>query len=81
MNLNIDINNHFEQKCQFENKYEQPIWTEIWTIILIKKMNNHFEQKYEESNWTKLWTVNLSRKSDLNNFITNQFGQKYHQLF
>ena len=78
--LNKNLMNLFEQKCQFENRYKQAVWTGIWTDSFLKKMNNHSEQKYEQSIWTTIWTVNLSKNFNKNKYANNHFGQNYQQL-
>ena len=45
---------------QLEQKYEQSIWTEKWTFILIKNMNKFFEQTCEELSWTDIETNSLN---------------------
>ena len=46
---------------QFEQIFEQPIWTETWTGILNRNMKIQFKQIYELSIKTDVWTINLNR--------------------
>ena len=68
INLNRFINNQFERNYQqLTKKSKQPTWTDISTINLNRKINNHFWTKNEQSIWTKTWTSILNRK------LINQF--------
>ena len=78
-----NLNNRFEQKCQFQQKYQQSIWTNLTTIKWKKKqkltinMDNdrskQFEQKCQYLIWIELIKMNLNR------CINQQLERKYQQ--
>ena len=66
-NVNRNINEQFEQK------YQQSVWTKIKAITLNKSMNKKFEQKDEQWYWTEIRTIILIKN------INTQFEQNYEQ--
>ena len=42
---------------QFKQIYEQSIWTDLWTILLNRFMNNQLKQIYEQSVWATTKTL------------------------
>ena len=82
-----NLNHQFDQKCQFQQKNQQSIWTNLTTIKkkqkltidLNRNLNNQFEQKCQQSKLKKRETINPEQKyqqSTLKHLSTINFEQK-----